>query len=135
MLWMRATPPHPCCPCCDMLVLWEDPNGRHINTALCCKGAESNHHRLYAEEARAGTDAAFQLYGLPLTDMEAFKYLGRTLTAADNDWPAVTSNLRKARTKWTRISRIIGREGENSRISGNLFKAVIHTVLLFGPET
>ena len=31
----------------------------------------------------------FEVYGKQLQSVPSFKYLGRTLTAGDNDWPAV----------------------------------------------
>ena len=51
-----------------------------------------------AEEARAVTSRAFSAYGRPLEMVPFFKYLGRVLLAADDDWPAVIQNLSKART-------------------------------------
>ena len=100
----------------------------HINTSKCSKGSERKRHRLIREEAWEGTDAEFREYGLPLTIVAEFKYLGRIVTAKDNDWPEVVANLRKARKKWARISRIIGWEEENERTPGNFFKAFIHYI-------
>ena len=39
----------------------------------------------------------FQAYGRPLDLVPEFKYLGRMLTASDNNWTVVVVNLRKAR--------------------------------------
>ena len=64
-----------------------------------------------------------------------FKYLGWILTAGDENWPAVTGNLVKARNSWGRLTRILIREGADKRISGTFFKAVVQQVLLFGAET
>ena len=64
-----------------------------------------------------------------------FKYLGRILTEGDDDWPAVAVNLGKARKSWGRLQQILSREGATKRVSGNLFKAVVQQVLLFGAET
>ena len=55
--------------------------------------------------------------------------------ASDNEWPSAVGNLRKARKKWARMSRILEREGENERMSGTLFKAMVQAVLLSGSET
>ena len=73
---------------------------------------------LAVEETRAGTEASFRAYGRPLTNVMAFKYLDGILTATDSDWPIVVANLRKARKKWARVSRILRREGVNARMSG-----------------
>ena len=55
--------------------------------------------------------------------------------AGDDDWPAVAGNLAKARKSLGRMQGILRREGATTRISGNLFKAVVQQVLLFGAET
>ena len=53
----------------------------------------------------------------------------------DDNWPAVAGNLGKARKIWGRLQEILSREGATKRVSGNLFKAVVQQVLLFGLET
>ena len=59
------------------------------------------------EEALAGTEMDFREYVLPLTNMTAFKYLVCVIASSDNDCPAFVANLRKARKKWTWMSRIL----------------------------
>ena len=66
--------------------------------------------------------------------MTEFKYLGRILTATDNDWPSVVGNLRKARRSWGRLSRVLGREGADPKVSRVFYIAVNQAVLLFGSE-
>ena len=77
---------------------------------------------------------AFEDYGKPLEAVPSFKYLGRIITAGDNDWPELEGNLVKARKSWGRLTRILSREGADKRISGTFFKAVVQQVLLFGAE-
>ena len=84
---------------------------------------------------RNSTERAFDAYGKPLDNMSDFKYLGRVMTAGDDDWPAVAGNLSKARKSWGRLSRILFREGADARVLGNFFKAVVQAVLLFRAET
>ena len=57
------------------------------------------------------------------------------MTAGDKDWLAVVGNLGKARKSWGRLSRVIGREGEDPKVSGNFYKEMDQAVLLFGAET
>ena len=59
-----------------------------------------------AEEERAVTSMAFSAYGLPLEMVISFKYLGRVILAADDNWPTVVRNIVKVRTLWQRMSRI-----------------------------
>ena len=57
------------------------------------------------------------------------------LTAGDDDWLAVIGNLGKARKSWGGLSRVLGREGADPKVSGNFYKAVAQAVLLFWAET
>ena len=67
--------------------------------------------------------------------MTDFKYLGRVLTANNNDWPAVVGNLGKARKSWGRLSRVLGREVADPKVSRAFYTAVMQAVLIFGAET
>ena len=78
---------------------------------------------------------AFEAYGEPLENVTAFRYLGQVLTAGDDDWITVVGNLVKARKSWGQLSRILIREGGNTKVSGNFYKAVLQEVLLLGAET
>ena len=71
-----------------MLVPWRALNGRHLVTAHCTKGEEIKQLRMAEEEIRESAERAFQEYGIPLVTVTSFKYLGRVLTTAENDWPA-----------------------------------------------
>ena len=58
---------------------------------------------MVAYEARAVISRAFSTYGLPLEMVPSFKYLGRVISAADDDWLTVIQNLAKARKVWRRM--------------------------------
>ena len=47
---------------------------------------------------------------------------------------AAMINLKKARNSGSQLTRILGREGANLRVSNMLFKAVVQAVLLFRSE-
>ena len=64
-----------------------------------------------------------------------FRYLGRILTATDNAWLAVAGNIRKARVIWGRLARVLGREGEDPKVSRIFYTDVTQQVLLVGAET
>ena len=59
---------------------------------------------------------------------------GKGYDGGDKNWLDVAVNLRKAQNIWTRMTRILVREGADPRISGLFFKAAIQAVLLFGLE-
>ena len=81
---------------------------------------------------RATLEKAFHAYGTHMWVMTEFKYLGRVLTSTDDDWMAVTSNIRKAQANWGRLARILGREGADPKVSRSFYTAVTQQVLLFG---
>ena len=62
------------------------------------------------------------------------KYLGRVLSEADNNWPEVVGNLRRARKKWARMTRVLSREGEDAWTSGKIYLAVVQLVLIYMSE-
>ena len=80
-----------------MLVPWRTLNGKHQDTAMCRSGVERNRQRLAETELRESTEMAFEAYGKQLEAVPSFKYLGRIMTAWEDDWPAVAVNLVKAR--------------------------------------
>ena len=53
----------------------------------------------------------------------------------EDDWPAVVRNLAWVNTVWSRMLRILSREGVAPQVSSFFFKAVIQAVMLFLEET
>ena len=76
----------------------------------------------------------FQIYGHPLSTASSFKYLGRVLTASDDNCPEVFGNPRKARRRWTWMLRILRWKGSDPWEYGKFYKAVVQPTLLFGAE-
>ena len=131
----EGNPPLPRCPRCDLQVSRKALNGRHLGTLQCKKGAERKQQRLEETETRENAERAFHAYGKPMEAVSEFRYLGRLLTATDDDWPAVAGNIRKARLSWGRLSRVLGREEADPKVSQSFYTAVTQKVLLFGEET
>ena len=63
------------------------------------------------------------------------KYLGRVMTAGDDDWPVVEVNLQKARNSWGRMLQTLIPEGVDPKVSGHFFKALFQLVVLRGAKT
>ena len=116
--------PHPRCPRCDLQVPWKALNGRHLGTAKCKKGAERKRRRLAETETREKSERVLHADRKPMEAVSEFRYLGRLLTATDDDWPAVAGNIRKARVIWGRLARVLGREGEDPKVSRSFYTAV-----------
>ena len=92
-----------------MLVPWQVMDGNHRRTAQCKKGSEQKRRHLAAEEERAFTCRAFSAYGTPLDMATSFKFLGRVISTADNDWTEVYRNLAEARVVWRSLTRTLSR--------------------------
>ena len=80
-------------------------------------------------------ERAFKAYGEPIHNVLVFRYLRRVLKAGDDDWLAVLGKLGKAQKSWGRLSRVMGWEGADPKVSGNFYEAVAQDVILFGAET
>ena len=63
------------------------------------------------EEAREMMETSLIAYGVPLSQVTSFKYIGRVLDAEDSNWPEVVRNLRRARQKWSQLTWVLNREG------------------------
>ena len=85
--------PYPWCPNCDMFVSHKSLKGWHLETDFCRRGEERKRRRLEEEEARPSTERAITAYGILLALVTSFKYLGRLLLVADNNWPTVVHNI------------------------------------------
>ena len=68
-----------------MLVPWQSLNRLHQSTAQHKKGEERKQHRLATEEERAVTSREFSAYEGPFDMMTSFRYLGRVISAEDDD--------------------------------------------------
>ena len=86
-------------------------------------------------ETRENSERAFKAYGEPMEAVSEFRYLVRLLTATDDDWPAVSGNINKARRSWGWLARVLGREGADPKVSRTFYIAVTQAVLLLGSET
>ena len=73
-------------------------------------------------------------YGIPLTPVTSSKYLGRVLSAADNDWPEVVHKLWRARQKWARLYLVLIREGADAQTLGRIYVVVVQAVVLYRSE-
>ena len=100
----------------------------------CVKGAERKRRRLAETETRGNLERVFSAYGQPMEAVTDFRYLGRLLSATDDDWPAVAGNIKKARKSWGRLAWVLGREGADPKASRTFYTTMTQQVLLFGAE-
>ena len=125
----------PRCPRWDLQVSRKALNGRHLGTIQRRTGMERKQRQLAEVEMQENLERAFHAYGKLMEAVSEFCYLGRLLTATDDDWPAVAGNIRKACVIWGRLARVLVREGADPKVSRSFYTAVTQQVLLFGAET
>jgi exonuclease III len=131
---VESVAPHQC-PRCKV---WRKSpaSHSHFQSKLC---------RELTDKRRATDRAAFQAEeqqrspfkhkGTALTKVSQFPYLGRTLTATNDDTLAVQRNIAKAKAKWAEMRRILGSKPIRPATFVRFYKAVVLNVLLYGAET
>ena len=67
--------------------------------------------------------------------LDSFNYLGWILHRADEDWPTVIHDIRRARQFWGRLGKLLRREGADPIISEKFCCAVFQMLILFRYET
>jgi hypothetical protein len=108
---------------------------KHQATLDCIKATATRARRQDAKVQQQSTQVRFLVNGCQVKNVSEFKYLGRILDSKDSDIPAVEQNLRKARQKWGRISRILSKESAKPRVMASFYKAIVQSVLLYGAES
>ena len=101
----------------------------------CKQGEERRLRRETLQHCFKAIRVLFQINADTLPPSEAFPYLGRKIAYNKIDWAAVYLNLRKARRRWGMLLRVLERTGATVREQGAMYKAVEHSVLLYGRES
>ena len=124
-------------PRCDRCGLFQQKVGpKHQQSADCVLWTAIRKKRADDKvNKKAVRDTVFDVQGVPIENVKEFKYLGRVVNNKDDDRPTVMENLRKARMKWGRISRILSTDGANPRAMASFYKAIVQSVLLYGSES
>ena len=78
---------------------------------MCRYGTERKRRRMVVEDTEEHMGRIFFAYGTPLTEVLSFWYLVITLLSSGDNWLVVEQNLWRARVKWVRLAKILGREG------------------------
>jgi hypothetical protein len=127
--------PLPRCGRCDMFVPDFVLRSTHPDTKRCQEGADRKQKRNLELENLVAQETVFAINGVPLENVDSFKYLGHLVTVNDSDTPAVLNNIHKARGCWAQGGRVLAQEGAAPKVSAMFYKAVVQSVLLFSCET
>jgi hypothetical protein len=123
------------CPRCNLRMKNPVPT-THAQTKACKdtfarRMAKDNKQRNESEIGRS----PFKSRGEALSKVMEFNYLGRTMTAANDDSLAVHRALAKAKSKWAELRRILGSKPILTKTFVRFYKAIVLNVLLYGCET
>jgi hypothetical protein len=122
----------PRCPHCGLFGRHQQT---HRNTQGCIRGTERKRQRDMRREQAAARAVRFTIGDIEIKIVREFKYLGRITSDDDDDLPAVRENMKKARKRWARVSRVLTRNGASPKMMGKFYTAVVQSVLLYGSET
>jgi hypothetical protein len=108
----------------------------HEHTKAC----RDNFARRMAKDSKHKNESEimhspFKSRGEHLMKVIEFTYLGRTMTAANDDSLAVHHALAKAKSKWAELPRILGSKPILTKTFVRFYKAIALNVLLYGSET
>jgi hypothetical protein len=125
--------PLPRCERCGLFQLEVGP--KHQQSGGCVLWTASRKKRADNKvNQKAVRDTVFNIQGAPIGKVTEFKYLGWVVNNKDDDRQTVIENLRKARIKWGRISRILSKDGADPKAMSSFYKAIEQSVLLYGSE-
>ncbi len=80
----------------------------------------------------SGAQHVIALGGLPLEEVDSFRYLGSSFSAKDE----IGGRIGLARSAFTRLKATLWtRRGISLKTKGRIFEALVRTVLLYGCET
>jgi len=81
------------------------PHEFHQQSDMCCQGQERWARHTITQQIIRSQDYApvFTAGDTTLDQVYSFKYLGRWLSADDNDVLVVTQNIAKARMRWGQL--------------------------------
>ena len=110
-------------------------SSRHEESALCRnKVVQLEQHKSASPSVKA-LEHRFMAYRAVLLRVERFKYLGRILSMDDNDVPAMRRQLKRARSAWGRIQKVLAKDDVPGPVAGMFYQAVVAAVLLYGSES
>ena len=123
---------------CGLCKVWrKNPiDASHAQTKFCQQTSSRLLAQVQQESYRREMETSPLKHGdTRLSKVSQFNYLGRVLTAKNEDVLAVHRNLQKAKRKWGFVRRILSSEPISIRTYVRMYKTIVMSVLLYGCET
>ena len=88
------------------------------------------------DEETIEDNTVFTVFGAPIEKVQEFQYLGRIMTATDDDKATVIHNLKKATKAWGNIRCLISYEKtRNLKAAVSVYRSIVESTLLYASET
>ena len=107
----------------------------HQNTKTCKTLSKRREYEKLQDAQVAGNDVKFYVNNKEIERVHTFNYLGRVFSDTDDDSPCIDSNIRKARSRWGSLVKILKREGANAMIMSRFYMTIVQAVLLYGSDS
>ncbi len=92
--------------------------------------------KVMSTQPRPGTQHTINLGGMPLEEVESFKYLGFSFTATGQAKDEISGRIGLARSAFARLkSALWSRRDISLKTEGRSYEALIRTIYLYGCET
>ena len=108
---------------------------RHWKSDTCKKLQVRRSNEKAALKQWEAESVGFTINGEKIERVKEFRYLGRILTEDDDDSRCIEDQLKRARSRWWRMAKLLKREEVNSLYMGRFYMAVVQAVLLYGSES
>ena len=108
---------------------------KHISSVTCAKGRKRRDHEKRQDEQERADGVKFTVKGKEIEKVEYFIYLGRLLAEDDDDTLCIEGQIKKARSRWYGIAKVLKREGANAKCMAKFYLAVVQALLLYGAES
>jgi hypothetical protein len=120
------------CECCGMQV--HPLYSCHQLLKECQVGVERWQQREAAVTAALALRQQFMIHSNVLEWVEVYKYLGWMMAQDDNDTQAVYAQLRKARSTWARVGKVLHGENTPSTVAAKFYLAIVQAILLYSSK-
>ena len=79
---------------------------------------------------------SLQVYGTPIAEVQQFTYLGRILSAEDDDSPAISARINLAASSfWALHRRFLAKKHISAKTKVAVVKSIIYARVIYGSET
>ena len=115
---------------CELCGMFTANVQKHQTTKTCMNFRRRRENEQKQNNQAKADEVSFTVYGKNLERVREFKYLGRILREDDDDTSSIMQQVKRARSKWNSIAKVLKREGACAKTMAKFYLAVVQAVLL-----